>query len=70
MTREEELEKQGWQRRFTADEPRLSEAAHQYEEIGFEILLEPVAPESQDCTTCLTDPASRDRYRTIYTRSR
>jgi len=68
MTREEELKKEGWEKRFTVDEPRLSEAIQQYEEIGFEVLLEPVDPESQDCTTCLTDPAFRERYRTIYTR--
>jgi hypothetical protein len=68
MTREEELKKEGWEKRFIADEPRLSEAVQQYEEIGFEVLLEPVDPGSQDCTACLTDPAFRERYRTIYTR--
>ena len=68
MGREEELKKEGWEKRFTVDEPRLSEAVQQYEEIGFEVHLEPVDPESRDCTTCLTDPAFRERYRTIYTR--
>jgi aspartate aminotransferase-like enzyme len=66
MTREEELQKEGWEKRFTMDEPRLSEMAEQYKELGFEVLLEPVDPSSEECTTCIT--ASPDRYRTIYTR--
>jgi len=68
MSREEELQKQGWEKRFTTDEPRLSEMAEQYQELGFEVLLEPVDPSSEECTVCIT--ASSDRYRTIYTRRR
>ena len=68
MSREEELENQGWEKRFTSDEPRLSEAVGQYEELGFEVLLEPVDTSSEECTTCLT--ALNDRYKTIYTRRR
>ena len=66
MSREEELKKEGWEKRFTIDEPRLSEAVAQYEEIGFEVLLEPVDTSSEECTTCLT--AMSGRYKTIYTR--
>jgi len=66
MAREEELKKEGWEKRFTMDEPRLSEMAEQYKELGFEVLLEPVDFSSEECTTCMT--ASPDRYRTIYTR--
>jgi hypothetical protein len=66
MTREEELQKEGWEKRFTIDEPRLSEMLEQYQELGFEVLLEPVDPSSEECTVCIT--ASPDRYRTIYTR--
>jgi hypothetical protein len=66
MSREEELKKDGWSKRFTMDEPRLSEAVAQYEEIGFEVLLEPVDTSSEECTSCLT--AMSDRYKTIYTR--
>jgi len=68
MKREEELKKEGWEKRFTMDEPRLSEAVAQYEEIGFEVLLEPVDTSSEECTSCLT--AISDRYKTIYTRRR
>jgi len=68
MKREEELKKDGWSKRFTIDEPRLSEAVAQYEEIGFEVLLEPVNTSSGECTSCLS--ALSDRYKTIYTRPR
>jgi hypothetical protein len=70
MTREEELGKEGWQKRFTTDEPRVSEMAEQYKELGFEVLLEPVDTSSEDCTTCLKDPAFGPRYKTIYTRQK
>ncbi len=68
MTREEELQKEGWTKRFTTDEPRLSEAVEQYQELGFEVLLEPSDPQAEECTTCLT--AISDRYKIIYTRLR
>jgi hypothetical protein len=70
MTRQEELEKQNWQRQFTADEPRLSEAVHEYQELGFEVLLEPLNAQeiSGECASCLI--ASGDRYKTIYTRQK
>jgi hypothetical protein len=68
MSREEELRKEGWEKRFTMDEPRLSEAAEQYQELGFEVLLEPVDTSSEECTTCIT--AFIDRYKTIYTRQK
>lgn len=70
MTREEELKKEGWEKRFTTDEPRLSEMVEQYKELGFEVLLEPVDTSSEECTGCLTDPAFSDRYKTIYTRQK
>ncbi len=68
MTREEELKKEGWEKRFTIDEPRLSEMIEQYKELGFEVLLEPVDISSVECTTCII--VSRDRYKTIYTRQK
>ncbi len=68
MIREEELKKEGWEKRFTADEPRLSEMVEQYKELGFEVLLEPVDLSSEECTTCLKIPGVTQRYKTIYTR--
>lgn len=66
MTREEELKKQGWEKRFTMDDPRLSEMAEQYKELGFEVLLEPVDLSSEECTSCIV--ANPQRYKTLYTR--
>ncbi len=66
MSREEELQREGWVKRFTTDEPRLSEAVEEYKEIGFEVLLKPVDTSSEECTSCIT--AFSDRYKTIYTR--
>jgi hypothetical protein len=68
MGREEELKKQGWEKRFTMDEPRLSEMAEQYKELGFEVLLEPVDLFSEECTSCIA--ANPKRYKTLYTRRR
>ncbi len=73
----ERLKKEGWTRQFVANEPRLSEAAAMYREIGFEVRLEPL-PEEQDCPTCggeedqevcrVCFEGSEDQYRIIFTR--
>lgn len=42
----EKLERDGWTRRFIADEPRLSEAAEVYRDSGFDVHLEPL-PEGE-----------------------
>jgi hypothetical protein len=73
--REEELLNQGWEKRFVADEPRLSEMKELYESIGFDVLLDPLPEKAEmdtcaeeGCTACFDiDPA---RYRIIYTRTR
>jgi hypothetical protein len=48
--KEKDLAAQGWTRQFVAGEPRLSEAAEMYRELGFEVLLEPL-PREPDCVT-------------------
>jgi hypothetical protein len=77
MTREEELVSQGWEKRFVADEPRLSEMAELYQSLEFEVLLEPLPPkeeleaggcEESGCTACFE--VNRERYRIIFTRPR
>jgi len=40
--------------------------AAQYKELGFEVLLEPVDLNSEECTSCMA--ADPKRYKTIYTR--
>jgi hypothetical protein len=64
----DQLAAQGWTKRFTADEPRLSEAVEEYQELGFDVLVEPMDPREMtgECTSCLK--VSFDRYKTIYTR--
>lgn len=78
MNREEQLVKAGWEKRFVACEPRLSEMADMYREIGFEVLLEPLPAkeemeaedvsscEDKACTACFD--ADPERYRVIFTR--
>jgi hypothetical protein len=68
LNRHDQLAAQGWTKRFTADEPRLSEAVEEYQELGFEVLVEPMDLQETtgECTSCLM--VSPDRYRTIYTR--
>ena len=68
MTRKDELEKEGWEKRFTIDEPRLSEAVDQYKELGFEVLLESVDPSTEECTSCIAIDSKR--YKNIYTRKK
>ncbi len=63
--RHEQLTAAGWIRQITYDEPRLSEIAQTYRELGFEVRLEHIDPDDQaGCSECL-DP---ERFRTIYTR--
>jgi hypothetical protein len=68
MNRHDQLTAQGWTKRFTAGEPRLSEVVGEYQELGFEVQVEPIDPNeiTGECTSCLM--ACCDRYKTIYTR--
>lgn len=68
MDREKKLISEGWQKRFIADEPRLSEALELYESLGLEVRLEPVDLESEDCTECMMDKP--EKYKVIYTREK
>lgn len=69
MTHQEKLTRQGWTRQATYDEPRLSEMADEYEQIGLEVHLEPFrADEEPGCTGCMA--SMPDQYKTIYTRKK
>ena len=61
-----ELEAQGWQRCFVADEPRLSEAVAAYRELGLDVRLVPVPVGDDACSECMK--AAPDQFRLIYTR--
>ena len=69
-SREEELKKEGWEKQFTYDEPRLSEAVELYKSMGFEVHLEPATKEDmeEECGICFGDMV--DNYKTIYTRKK
>ena len=71
------LEQEGWTRRFTASEPRLSESVELYREAGFEVWLEPI-PGKEECDACdlqerkencqVCFEGVEDQYRIIFTR--
>ena len=66
----DELEKNGWQRQFTTDEPRLSDAVELYKELGYEVYLESPSEAEVlgDCGVCFE--GTLDKYKTIYTRKK
>jgi hypothetical protein len=66
----EELKKQGWIKRTTIGEPRLSEIVDEYEALGFEVRLELVNLEEMDeeCRRCYGNEA--DKFKTVYVRKR
>jgi hypothetical protein len=61
---------EGWQRRFTADEPRIQEVVELYAQLGYEVRMEPVTSGDvqDDCHDCQAGAATR--LFTIYTRKK
>jgi hypothetical protein len=73
--REDELNKEGWQKRFVAEEPRLSEMVELYKETGFEVRLEPLSTveeadaENEECRACrICFEGVEEKYQVIFTR--
>jgi uncharacterized protein (UPF0305 family) len=66
MTRQEELRQRRWERQATYDEPRLSEIADMYAEIGLEVHLEPFHPDEEPGCMAITP----EKFKTIYTRKK
>ena len=64
------LNDEGWIKRTTINEPKLSEMVEEYESLGFEVLLEPVnLDECADCgKICYGNDV--DEFRTVYVRKR
>jgi hypothetical protein len=66
----EVLERAGWTRRFTAFGRRLAEVSTLYQQLGYEVRLEPVesgaeeAPNGEACSQCFVMTLAQ----TIYTR--
>ena len=68
-TRQKELAREGWERKATYDEPRLSEMTTAYKDIGLEVHLEPFhADEEPGCSVCMR--IMPDKYKTIYIRKK
>ena len=65
-----ELEKKGWIKHNTIDDPRLSEIIEEYESLGFEVHLEPMKLEDMDkeCRICYKNQL--DKLKTVYTRKK
>jgi hypothetical protein len=64
-----ERKSENWERRGIFTEPRLSELIALYEELGYEVRVEPINPKDlplEDCHECYLVQA--ERYRTIFTR--
>jgi cytochrome c peroxidase len=69
ITVHDKLVKEGWEQRSVLSEPRLSEVVKEYEELGFEVHLEPVLSNNlgTECNACFQfDKKSH----VIYTRKR
>ena len=66
---EEDLLRDGWVRRFVAEEPRLTESVELYESLGFQVFLRPLGARElagPGCSECLK--AAPGRYRVIFTK--
>jgi hypothetical protein len=71
------LKREGWTRQFVASEPRLSEAVATYEELGFEVHLEPLLSDGEPALLPLIDSGDecakcfdgfQEQYKIIFTR--
>lgn len=60
----------GWERRFIADAQRVEEAIELYEQLGFEVVADPIRGEEfgDECDDCQL--VALLGFRTIYTRKK
>lgn len=66
--KEKALETEGWKRMATYSEPRLSEMVEEYKELGFEVRIEEVDSDSEECAECIKlEPES---VKTIFIRKK
>jgi hypothetical protein len=67
--RHRRLTADGWIRRFTAEEPRLSEMKEYYSSLGLEVHIEQGAVgDDEQCRSCFDAEGFESQYQTIYTR--
>ncbi|MGC8603707.1 MAG: hypothetical protein ACP5VS_08480 [Desulfomonilaceae bacterium] len=66
-----DLVSQGWERRFSAEDPRLTEMSEYYQSLGFETLVvDGVVGDETICRSCFDAPGFEGRYKTLYTRTK
>ncbi len=70
--RENELVLNGWEKQFTCDEPRLSEATELFESMGKDVIVENVVienlPNGDACKECFISCSGE--VKTIWTRTK
>lgn len=67
--REAELLRDGWRKQTTIGEPRLSELAESYRDLGYEVLIERYRAEGDGCNTCFEAGDAMGQFSgTIYLR--
>jgi hypothetical protein len=68
QARDEELARAGWTRRFMGAPPRLKEVQQLYEQLGMDVLLDPVLAEelAEGCDDCTL---ATNWFKVIYTRT-
>lgn len=69
-SRKAELKQEGWEKRTTIGEPKLSEIVAEYRSLGFEVWLEPLNLDELDqkCQKCYR--LNPDKFRTVYIRKK
>ena len=66
MKKPQDLAREGWVKRGTYDEPRLTELVDLYGKIGFTVHIEPFNPfEGPGCTDCMK--SAPEKYKVLYT---
>lgn len=70
VERREKLLNEGWERRFTSEEPRLTEMKQFYESLGLEVIVEDLHRAVGECSACFESEGFENRYKTIYTREK
>ncbi len=67
--RHKELVDQGWDWRFTGEEPRVRTLIDTYKSLGIETLVEEsFVCDDSSCKTCFEDEEFQSGYQTLYTR--
>lgn len=68
-TKRSQLEKEGWEKKFTIEKHRVDEYVELYKSLNQDVRVEPVVPgEMEGCAECYK--ADCAKFRVIYTRER